>query len=169
MVVQGLGIAGTMRLMTPENKAPWLDNSLIGMVHVGALPGTPACCASLDEVVAAAVADAEVLNAGGCDAVLIENMHDVPYLRREVGPEIIAGMTAVGSAIRRRAASRHDDGAGGLGLQRTVLAGARHAGGGDRPGRGGAGRNRRGIGAADRGDCPGRRYRPEPAPASPGG
>jgi membrane complex biogenesis BtpA family protein len=31
---------------------------------------------------------------------MIENMHDVPYLRGEVGPEIVAAMTVIGSAVR---------------------------------------------------------------------
>jgi predicted TIM-barrel enzyme len=31
---------------------------------------------------------------------MIENMHDVPYLRGEVGPEIVAAMTAIGSEVK---------------------------------------------------------------------
>ena len=31
---------------------------------------------------------------------MIENMHDVPYLRGGVGPEIVAGMTLVAQAVR---------------------------------------------------------------------
>jgi membrane complex biogenesis BtpA family protein len=31
---------------------------------------------------------------------MIENMHDVPYLRGEVGPEIVASMTVVGAAVK---------------------------------------------------------------------
>lgn len=31
---------------------------------------------------------------------MIENMHDVPYLRGEVGPEIVAAMTVIGSEVR---------------------------------------------------------------------
>jgi hypothetical protein len=38
------------------------------------------------------------------DAILLENMHDVPYLNRAVGPEIVAAMTAVCSAVREAAA-----------------------------------------------------------------
>jgi hypothetical protein len=32
---------------------------------------------------------------------MIENMHDVPYLRGEVGPEIVAAMTAIGQEVKR--------------------------------------------------------------------
>jgi membrane complex biogenesis BtpA family protein len=74
--------------------------ALIGMVHVGALPGTPRATEPIEELVRRAVADAWSLAEGGCDAILVENMHDLPYLRREVGPEITAGMTAVCRAIR---------------------------------------------------------------------
>jgi membrane complex biogenesis BtpA family protein len=50
---------------------------------------------------------------------MIENMHDRPYLRREVGPEIVAAMTAVGNAVRAEVP--------GLALGIQVLAGANPA------------------------------------------
>lgn len=73
--------------------------SLIGMVHVGALPGTPRGSQTVGELSRAAVQEAWVLAEGGCDAILVENMHDLPYLRRRVGPEIVASMTVVCRAI----------------------------------------------------------------------
>lgn len=33
--------------------------------------------------------------------VIIENMHDIPYLRGEVGPEIVAAMTAIAAEVKR--------------------------------------------------------------------
>lgn len=77
------------------------DKALIGMVHVQALPGTPGNTAPLPDIIARAVEDARLLIGAGFDGVLIENMHDVPYLQRAVGPEIVAGMSMVGCAIRR--------------------------------------------------------------------
>jgi membrane complex biogenesis BtpA family protein len=73
--------------------------ALIGMVHVGALPGTPRASQSVDELVRAAVQEVWTLAEGGCDAILVENMHDVPYLRRKVGPEIVASMSVICRAI----------------------------------------------------------------------
>lgn len=70
------------------------------MVHVGALPGTPRHHAPMTALIDAAVQEARVLAAAGFDAILVENMHDVPYLRGDVGPEIVAAMAAVLSAIR---------------------------------------------------------------------
>ena len=74
---------------------------LVGMVHVRALPGTPWQGEPLENVIATAVEEAQALTDAGFDGLLIENMHDVPYLRGEVGPEIVAAMTAVGVAVRR--------------------------------------------------------------------
>lgn len=76
------------------------EKALIGMVHVDALPGTPRHALPMDQIVERAVADARVVAEAGFDAVIIENMHDAPYLRRSVGPEIIAAMTRVGAAVR---------------------------------------------------------------------
>jgi uncharacterized protein len=74
--------------------------ALIGMIHVGALPGTPRSRKSVGDLARDAVSEAAILVAGGVDAILLENMHDVPYLNRHVGPEIVAAMTAICSAVR---------------------------------------------------------------------
>jgi hypothetical protein len=74
--------------------------SLIGMVHARALPGTPRQGEAIKELCRIAVEEARLLEALGFDAVLVENMHDVPYLRRRVGPEIVAAMTAVVREVR---------------------------------------------------------------------
>jgi membrane complex biogenesis BtpA family protein len=73
------------------------------MIHVQALPGTPGCSRPLSETIRVAVEEARVYSAAGVDGLLIENMHDVPYLRGRVGPEIVASMTAVGAAVREAA------------------------------------------------------------------
>jgi membrane complex biogenesis BtpA family protein len=74
--------------------------SLIAMVHVGALPGTPAAAEPVAALAARAAEEARQLEDAGFDGVMLENMHDVPYLAREVGPEVVAGMTAVAAAVR---------------------------------------------------------------------
>lgn len=51
---------------------------VIGMVHIGALPGTPLFDASLD-LVAAARADLLALQEAGFDAVMFGNENDRPY------------------------------------------------------------------------------------------
>ncbi|MBI5153721.1 BtpA/SgcQ family protein [Candidatus Poribacteria bacterium] len=86
------------------------------MIHVPALPGTPRFGGSLRNVLRRVSEEAALLAEVGADAVMIENMHDAPYLLREVGPEITAAMTAAGLAASR------EIGAVPLGVQ--VLAGA---------------------------------------------
>lgn len=72
------------------------------MVHVPALPGTPANTLSIQEIIRQSCAEAKLLEECGLDAIMIENMHDVPYLNTNVGPEITAGMTAVAISIRQQ-------------------------------------------------------------------
>ncbi|MFL6283068.1 MAG: BtpA/SgcQ family protein [Pyrinomonadaceae bacterium] len=73
---------------------------LVGVIHVGALPGTPRSRMSVGELTESAVREAAVYRDGGVDALMVENMHDVPYLRGAVGPEIVAAMTAVARAVK---------------------------------------------------------------------
>ncbi len=74
--------------------------ALIGMVHLAALPGSPSASQPVDSIAAAAAAEARILAEAGFDAILVENMHDRPYLRRTVGPEIVAAMTVATAAVR---------------------------------------------------------------------
>jgi hypothetical protein len=71
------------------------------MVHVAALPGTPENKKKMNAIISEALRETLILTEGGVDAVVIENMHDRPYLNRNVGPEIVAAMTAVASEIRQ--------------------------------------------------------------------
>ena len=73
---------------------------VIGMIHVGALPGTPANHQSVDELARQALQEAQILCDLGFDGLMIENMHDTPYLKGTVGPEIVAAMTVIASRIK---------------------------------------------------------------------
>jgi len=73
---------------------------VIGVIHVGALPGTPRSSQTVSELVRSAKEEAKLYRESGVDGVIIENMHDVPYLRGEVGPEIVAAMTAIGTEVK---------------------------------------------------------------------
>jgi membrane complex biogenesis BtpA family protein len=75
--------------------------ALIGVVHLSALPGTPYGGLAVAEIAARAVAGACAYHAAGFDAVILENMHDRPYLKGAVGPEIVAAMTLAGCEVRR--------------------------------------------------------------------
>lgn len=74
--------------------------ALIGMVHVGALPGTPFHKDTIKTIAEQAVFEAKILNEAGFDAIMLENMHDRPYVHGEHGPEISTAMTRVALAVR---------------------------------------------------------------------
>src|SRR4029079_16643208 len=75
--------------------------ALIGMLHLGALPGTPSASASVEDVIPQAVTEARIYRDAGFTALAIENMHDRPYLKGGVGPEITAAMSAVAREVKR--------------------------------------------------------------------
>lgn len=75
---------------------------VIGMVHLKALPGSPAYAQSLDTIYTCALKDAEALAEGGVDAIQIENQFDTPYFSGDaVGPETVAFLTVAAMQIRQ--------------------------------------------------------------------
>eukprot|EP00029_Vermamoeba_vermiformis_P005909 TRINITY_DN2182_c0_g1_i2.p1 TRINITY_DN2182_c0_g1~~TRINITY_DN2182_c0_g1_i2.p1 ORF type:complete len:241 (-),score=37.44 TRINITY_DN2182_c0_g1_i2:64-762(-) len=74
---------------------------VIGMVHVDPLPGTPRNTLPMDQIVENSLKEVRLYLEAGVDALMIENMHDVPYLNTVVGPEVVASMTIVGQAVRK--------------------------------------------------------------------
>lgn len=82
------------------------EKALIGMIHVGALPGTPFAREGLDAIVKRAAEEAKLLASTGFDCLMIENMHDRPYVHGAHGAETVAAMTAIGLAVRD-AAPKH--------------------------------------------------------------
>lgn len=88
------------RRENPESPLFRAVKPVIGMVHVGALPGTPASRGTLRELVQQAADDCRLYRAAGVHGVMLENMHDVPYLRGSVGPEITAAMTVLALAVK---------------------------------------------------------------------
>ncbi|HEV8427580.1 MAG TPA: BtpA/SgcQ family protein [Pyrinomonadaceae bacterium] len=75
---------------------------VVAVIHVGALPGTPRGSQSVAELVLSAREEARVYRECGVDGIIIENMHDVPYLKSEVGPEIVAAMTVIGAEVKNQ-------------------------------------------------------------------
>lgn len=73
---------------------------LIGVIHLGPLPGSPGWAGSIERVIDAAVADARAYARGGAHAVFLENFGDIPFTKGAVGPETIAAMAAAGRAVR---------------------------------------------------------------------
>lgn len=88
---------------------------VIAMIHLGALPGTPAATRSLRDIEIQALKEASIYRDAGVDGLMLENMHDTPYQRGRVGPEIVAAMAVIARAVKAAA---------GLPCGAQVLAGA---------------------------------------------
>ena len=77
------------------------DRPLIGMVHLGPLPGSPRFQGDWEETLEIALADAKAISVGGMHGLIIENFNDVPYFPGRVPPVTVAAMTDAGRRIRR--------------------------------------------------------------------
>lgn len=89
--------------------------TVIGMIHVRALPGAPRHVGGMAPILDQALAEAETYRACGIHALMVENMHDIPYVQHP-GPEITAAMAVVAREVK------HAVPALPLGIQ--ILAGA---------------------------------------------
>ncbi|MFN0133924.1 MAG: BtpA/SgcQ family protein [Phycisphaerales bacterium] len=74
--------------------------ALIGMVHVQALPGSPGARLSIDRIARLAADEAAVIADCGFNGIIVENMHDRPYVQPPHGPETVAAMTLAAHAVR---------------------------------------------------------------------
>jgi len=78
--------------------------SLIGMIHLPPLPGSPANRWPLARICQQACRDARALADAGFDAVIIENFGDAPFRPDRVDPHTVACMTAAAEAVSREIA-----------------------------------------------------------------
>eukprot|EP00727_Mastigamoeba_balamuthi_P014188 m51a1_g9392 hypothetical protein (679) ;mRNA; f:256711-259848 len=81
----------------------YLKKGIIAMVHLDALPGTPKSRMTVDQITAKAVSEVAIYKGAGVDAIMVENMHDVPYLNQCAGPEVVATMAVVSREVARAA------------------------------------------------------------------
>jgi hypothetical protein len=80
-----------------------LARTLIGMVHLPPLPGSPRWSGAMATATATALADARALLDGGMDALLIENHGDAPFTPGRVAAATVAAMAIAVAEIRRAA------------------------------------------------------------------
>ena len=73
---------------------------LIGMVHLGPLPGSPRYTAPFESTLERAIADATTLADAGFDAVMIENYGDSPYFADDVPDVTVAAMARAVATLR---------------------------------------------------------------------
>jgi hypothetical protein len=77
-----------------------VSRTLIGMVHLEPLPGSPRWQGSMAHVIDRALADARALVAGGIDALLVENFADAPFPPGRAEASTVAAITVAAAAIR---------------------------------------------------------------------
>ena len=75
---------------------------VIGMLHLGALPGSPKFGGDVAAVRELALRDADTLAAAGVHGLMMENFGDVPFYPGRVPVAVAAHMTAVAVEIKRR-------------------------------------------------------------------
>ena len=74
-----------------------VSKAFIGVVHLLPLPGSPRWGGSMRAVIDRAEEEANILEQGGVNGIIVENFGDVPFRTGRLDPETIAGMTvAVG-------------------------------------------------------------------------
>jgi uncharacterized protein len=80
------------------------SKAIIGVIHSLALPGSPSYeGASIEELAAFAVEEAERYARGGVDGLILENHGDIPFLKPEdIGPETVAAMAVLAQRVRAR-------------------------------------------------------------------
>ena len=78
------------------------DRPVVGMVHLPALPGAPRFDADggRPAIHAAARRDAERLDAGGVDALIVENFGDAPFYPDSVPRHVVAELTALVGTVQ---------------------------------------------------------------------
>jgi len=80
-----------------------MKSVVIGMVHVRALPGSPRSAMTLNEITDIACKEAAIYEKAGMNGIILENMHDLPYLSpSQMTPETVSCMTRVALEVRRQ-------------------------------------------------------------------
>ncbi len=75
---------------------------IIGMIHLPALPGTPKNTLSPQKIIDSAVVEAKIYAQNGLNTVMIENMHDLPYLKQTAGHEISSVTSIIAYEIKQK-------------------------------------------------------------------
>jgi hypothetical protein len=74
---------------------------VIGMLHLPALPGSPASEMTLEQIRAWMFRDARALAEGGVDAMIVENIGDAPFYPRRVPPHTVAFLAVLAGELKR--------------------------------------------------------------------
>jgi membrane complex biogenesis BtpA family protein len=88
-----------MNLLLREDAADALPG-LWGMLHLPALPGSPASRLSVDTALDQALGDAAILVEAGFSGLVVENFGDRPFVAGAVDPVTVAAMTRIAATVK---------------------------------------------------------------------
>jgi membrane complex biogenesis BtpA family protein len=95
--MSGVGSLYAKRALEQIFGAP---NCVMGMVHLLPLPGSPRWAGEMSEVLERALADAQALESGGIDGLIVENFGDAPFCKARVDAHTVSAMTRAVAAVR---------------------------------------------------------------------
>jgi membrane complex biogenesis BtpA family protein len=81
---------------------PLPNKFLAAMIAVQPLPGAPLYRRNDDEVVSQALSDLQAYSEAGVDAIMLENSHDLPYIKPSLPARAIKLMKRVAREVRSR-------------------------------------------------------------------
>ncbi len=74
---------------------------LIACIHVLPTPSSPKWAGNMKELIGRAIKEALIFReVGGIDGLILENMHDVPYIKGKVHPATISAMAVVAQKVK---------------------------------------------------------------------
>src|SRR5438874_12026534 len=86
----------------PEMMRPLPQKFLAAMIAVPPLPGAPQYSGSDKQIITQALSDLAHYMKAGADAMLLENSHDLPYIKPPLPARAIAVMKRVAKEVRKR-------------------------------------------------------------------
>lgn len=76
-----------------------VSKPVFGMIHLGALPGSPRYEGSMEAIFERARQDANALKEAGVDALVVENFNDDPFFTETTAPETVSAMTLAAKLV----------------------------------------------------------------------
>lgn len=72
------------------------------MIAVQPLPGAPLYCGDDEQIIAQALADLQAYTEAGVDALVLENSHDLPYVKPPLDTRAVKLMKRIAREVRKR-------------------------------------------------------------------
>ncbi len=78
------------------------DKAIIAMIHTLPLPGSSSYGGDMNNIINKAIEELKIYEEAGVDAIMLENMHDVPYIKPPLPKNTVEGMLRIAIEVRKR-------------------------------------------------------------------